>query len=54
MSSGWFCKEVESIEDAAEDGMVFVEGGETVAFQDDIGYFAEQMKISVDDIKMAD
>jgi len=53
MSSGWHCKEVESISFAAGDAQEFVSSGETVAFQDDIEYFAEQMKISVDEITMA-
>ena len=53
MSSGWYCKEVDSIEAAAEDAQEFIDSGETVAFGDDIGYFAEQMKIEEDEIKIA-
>jgi len=54
MSSGWHCKEVESVRAAAEDAQIFIEGGDTVAFGDDVGYFAEQMKIREDEIKMVD
>lgn len=51
MSSGWYCKEVESIRDAAYDAQNLIEGGDTVAFGDDKEYFAEQMKINVSDIQ---
>ena len=51
MSSGWYCRKVESIEDVAEDAQNIIDSGDTVAFGDDKEYFAEQMKISVDDIK---
>ena len=50
MSSGWYCKEYEDIHQAAYDATDHVNNGDTVAFGDDIDYFAEQMKISVDDI----
>ena len=44
----------EDIQDAAYDAQLHIENGDTVAFQDDIEYFADQMKIKVDDIKMVD
>lgn len=54
MSSGWFCKEVESVRAASEDAQIHIEGGEIVAFGDDVGCFAEQMGIREDEIKMID
>lgn len=51
MSSGWHCKEYERMSDAIYDAQIHVENGDTVAFQDDKEYFAEQMKIDVDSIK---
>lgn len=54
MSSGWYCKEYESMRDAVDDATDHITNGETVAFQDDIEYFAEQMKISQDDITKVD
>jgi hypothetical protein len=54
MSSGWHCKEYDCLRDAVMDAECHIENGDTVAFQDDIEYFAEQLKISVNDIKMVD
>ena len=54
MSSGWHCKEYDSVRHAADDASDHINNGDTVAFQDDKEYFAEQMKISVDDITMVD
>lgn len=51
MSSGWHCKEYERMSDAVYDAQNHIDNGDTVAFQDDKEYFADQMKISVDDIK---
>ena len=51
MSSGWYCKEVDSISSIAYEAQDHIDNGDTVAFGDDKDYFAEQMKISVDDIK---
>ena len=54
MSSGWFCKEVEDVRAASSDAMVHVEGGEIVAFGDDVGSFADEMGIREDEIQMVD
>jgi hypothetical protein len=54
MSSGWYCKEYDSVRDAADDANDHINNGDTVAFQDDVDYFAEQMKISKDDITMVE
>ena len=54
MSSGWYGKEYCSIQDAAIDAQQHIDNGDTVAFQDDVEYFAEQMKIEVDDITMTE
>jgi hypothetical protein len=54
MSSGWHCKEYEQMRDAVYDAQNHIDNGDTVAFQDDKEYFAEQMKIDVDDITMVD
>jgi len=51
MSSGWYCKEVDSISSIAYEAQDHIDNGDTVAFGDDKDYFAEQMKISVDDIQ---
>ena len=51
MSSGWYCKEYECLRDASFDAQNHIDNGDTVAFQDDKDYFADQMKINVADIK---
>lgn len=54
MSSGWYCKEYIDIKDACDDAQEHIFGGNTVAFGDDIEYFAEQMKIDQSKIRMVD
>jgi hypothetical protein len=51
MSSGWYSKQYETLRDAIYDAQDHIDNGNTVAFGDDIEYFAEQLKISVDSIK---
>jgi hypothetical protein len=51
MSSGWYCKRFECFNDASYEAMDNIDNGNTVAFGDDIEYFAEQMKIKVTDIQ---
>jgi hypothetical protein len=50
MSSGWFAKKYYEFCDAEYDAKHEIDNGNTVAFGDDIEYFADQMKISVDSI----
>jgi len=52
MCSGWHCRQYESMFAACSDAQIHIDGGNTVAFGDDIEYFAEQMKINQSDIKM--
>jgi len=51
-TDGWHCHKIESIADAAFDAQCHIESRYTVAFGDDVEYFAEQLKISKDNIKM--
>ena len=52
MSSGWYCKEYDSVSAVAWDAQNHIDNGDTVAFGDDKEYFAEQMKIKEEDIKV--
>lgn len=49
-SDGWFVKKYYEFCDSEYDAVHEIESGNTVAFGDDISYFAEQMNISVDSI----
>jgi len=46
-TDGWHCQRVDSIESAAIDAELNIELGYTVAFENDIDYFAEQLKLKL-------
>ncbi len=50
-SSGWHSRIYDSIDHASYDAQNHIDNGNTVAFGDCIGYFADQMKINFLDIK---
>lgn len=50
-TDGWHCHKVESIADAADDAEGYIDAGYTVAFGNDVDYFAEQLKLKITCIK---
>ena len=51
ISSRWHCQEVDNIRYISPNAQEIIENGDIVAFADDKDYFAEQMKINVEDIE---
>lgn len=54
MSSGWYAKEIEHPRYHTDETTEHIDNGDTVAFCDDLEYFAENMKIDVSSIKRVD